>query len=310
MPSVSWCSENEFRDYPFLDRVTPRAGGGPFPPALPQTAIVDFGAILGSGTIYSPDQHVVYLHQISRASDVFTFVFRTTAEGPAADDELRFTRRLDDPPYLTEWTDSTRIDMVPRTEGEMSPWRGFLVTGHLDDLATILPSGETLDYSDAYWRIEPTRIQMLAYLQRIHIGNLERVMAIPPPQCATEPYNEERRVRYVGTVTGGDVQFEEGFNCTIIVSAVSNTISIGGGVGSGLGRPTEQVRRYPGEEPPDDSPYLEGGPSCEWIIQSINGVASRKFRFVAGPGFSITPDTSQPYTIQLTVDTSVLAKCE
>ena len=185
-------------------------------------------------------------------------------------------------------------------------WRGFLVTGRLDDLAEVLPSGEIL-YTQDDWVVEPGRIQQLHYLRRIFLANKERVIVTSPPDC-DQPSLAIRQSRMVGTVVSGNLTLVEGFNCTIEVNDNENTIRIGGRVGGGAGRPTKSLPRYPEETPPAGSVYYEGGPRCHDVMTAINGVSARNFRIVAGPGIVVQNDPSNS-TIRIRPRTETLPAC-
>lgn len=113
---------------------------------LPDSAIVDFGAIMGLDSQYVEDEHDVYLYAVCRIGDVFYFEFRSTAPG-AFGWSLQFRRALGDEVYTTEQVES--IDA------------GLACAAVLDLLAWLGESNDSFDYwsmesldSDDFWMLE------------------------------------------------------------------------------------------------------------------------------------------------------------
>lgn len=136
MAREGFYNENEYRDYPFMTRVSPleivpcppgsesgssarsesSASAGPeLLIDLPHEAIVDFGAIMAIDSRYHELKHCVWLDRITRWGDYFIYEFQTNATG-AASEVLRFTRHLNDPEFTQEWAKSVPIgspDVIP-----------------------------------------------------------------------------------------------------------------------------------------------------------------------------------------------------
>ena len=307
MANPAWYNDNQFRDYPFLTRVEPlidTPGFGLSSSALdelhlPHSAILDFGAVMEIDAGYDESLgHYVYLHSVSRAASLFTFKLRTNAE-EAANHELIFHRNLDDPEFLIEWEEASTITpevIDPLTCPARPKWHGFMATGSMRDLADLVASGETVIAVPGEWKIEPARIQSLlkSYLRAINLANHQRVLATPQDGCSLSLSDTDRPVKVNALCLDGNLQFKEGFNCYIRQDNNNNAIIIGAGVGVGAGLPCEEVPIYPGEEPVPGSPFLSGGPSCNDIIKSINGVSGSDVNLAAGPGFKFSVDELNP----------------
>ncbi len=324
MANPGWYNDNQFRDYPFITRVEPLAlttgfdseSSGQIMLPLPSSTILDFGAIMDLDAEFDESAgHYIYLHSVSRFSDVFTFKLRTTAPA-AANHELVFHRNLTDPEFSISRDSASTIEPeeLPSLVCALQPcWSGFLVTGNLQDLADVIADGETLISIPALWRIEPARVQSLAqgYLRSVSLANAPRTHVTAQAGCSLDSSDSaERPVIVMTTCLSGPLNWREGFNCSIRQDVNDNAIIIGAGVGIGAGAPCEEIPLYEGEESPDGGPFLSGGPSCNEIIKSINGVSGTDVNIVAGPGFRIQPDTINPHKLvieRITLDDGPLS---
>lgn len=303
MANPSWLNDNQFRDYPFITRVEPLADTPGFTAAsslmvaldLPSSAILDFGAIMEIDAGFDEAQgHYIYLHSVSRTGSVFTFRFRTNAT-ESSNHELVFHRNLTDPEFLLEWEDASTINAEseePLTCPTLPKWKGFLATGNLSDLGQIVASGETHVAVQGLWKIEPARVQSLlkSYLRAINLANRPRVHATLPDACSASSSEENTAAIVHDLCLAGNIQWKEGYNCGIRQDVNNNAIIISAGVGIGAGEPCDEVPLYPEEAPPAGSPFLSGGPACNEIIKSINGVSGTDVTILAGPGFRIFAD--------------------
>ncbi len=323
MANPAWYNDNQFRDYPFITRIEPLADATDLESEageqllhLPQSTILDCGLIMDIDAEFNEAEgHMVYLHSVARFADTFTFKFRTTA--PAADNyELVFYRELTTTEFEISWEAASTIaaEVVPplvcATE---SKWRGFLATGSLTDLAAIIDNGETIVVIPGLWQIEPARIQSLmqSYLRSISLANAARLLSTPVAGCESDSSEtgEEPAIINATCLTGA-IQWREGFNCSIRQDVNTNSIIIGAGVGIGEGLPCEELPLYPEEEPPEDSPFLSGGPACTEILKSLNGVGGANINIVAGAGFRIQPDTLNPHRLIIDRDLNEFAICQ
>jgi hypothetical protein len=123
MARAGFYNENEYRDYPFLTQVEPRAivaeielSSGSSASAqplrdLPHETIVDFGAIMGVDSGFRTGQDFIWLRRILRQDPYLLFEFRTTAPD-ASSESLYFLRLIDDPEFTSDWAES-RSQLLP-----------------------------------------------------------------------------------------------------------------------------------------------------------------------------------------------------
>lgn len=320
MANPGWLNDNANRDYPFLNRVEPitqydptpdssseSAGAGtPVYAHLPHDAIVDFGAIMEIDAEYTEQQgHYVYLYRVARpTATTFELEFRTNAPA-AANYRITFTRNSTDPYNHVTWGDATAIDSDPADvlECRLQPrWKAFLVTGGFEGLLGFLATGETVHFVQGLWQIEPARIQSLmdSYLRACNLANFPRTVATDPPACASESSSSSQGLEEPilnATCIRDHVKWKEGFNCVIRQDRFNNAIVIAAAVGSGAGEPCEEVSLYDGEVPPAGSPFLSGGPGCNDILKSINGIGGRRLTLIGGPGLRIFGDAENPHKL-------------
>lgn len=285
MPRAGFYNDNEYRAYPFLyQKTTPS-------PALPDTAVVDCGIIMGLDSEYDETTHTVYLYQISRAGDTLTFTFLTTAPG-AQLKPLTFTRDATAYEWQTEYAESAPADKQCAQE---PAWEGFLVTGVLTDLLEQIADGQTLTYAADSYVLEPARIQSLvkSYLRSLNVGNYSRVQSLTPAVCGGPSTNPPRYIIMNRECMRGDIRFKEGHNCEITQVDRNNEIIVGAAIGAGDGGDNicEEIALFDGEAPPAGSKLLSGGPACDEIIFTVNGVnAGGSLQLLGGTGIIIKQD--------------------
>jgi len=315
MANPAWYNDNQFRDYPFLTQVSPLLETTGFSSSssaageiteLPHSVIVDFGAIMEIDANYTEEAgHYVYLHSISRTGSSFSFQFRTNAPD-ASNHQIVFLRNSDDE-FVIEWEDASTItpEELPALACPIeAKWKGFLVTGDLSPLTSLIADGETLHYFEGLWQVEPARVQSLmdSYLRAVTLANLPRVTATLPGFCsASSDSSESSAGEDVAVLNAsclvGDIKWKEGYNCVIRQDVTNNAIVIGAGVGVGDGEPCEEVPLNEAEAPPTGSRYLSGGPGCGDIIKAINGVPGPNVSIIAGPGFRVFADPDNAATL-------------
>lgn len=309
MARPGFFNDNAHRAYPFLDADL----GMP----LPESAVVDFGCVMGLDVNYDDSTHLVYLHKVFRASDHFRFEFRATAatlEGRS----LTFYVPDDSSEYASF---SANEDVNPGSSGssEVSSacgddpdWEGFLVIGDLTELKDVLGVGDSLDDIIGATIIEPARIQNLArtFVRSINLANLDRVRSVPPAECPNPGDIDSNTgvVHVSARCMTGAVQLREGYNCAIRQNDSDNSITISAAVGRGAGQPCDEVPLYPDEPTPYGSTLLTGGLSCGEILKSINGVGGRIVRLNPGTGVRITPGEDEGQLI-VAVDLHGMAVC-
>lgn len=313
MSSPGFYNENLYRDYPFITRVQPLGAVIPttglyegideasssFLEDLPHALIVDFGCIMEiDATFNEAAGHFVYLQSIHRDDPVFTFIFATNAPGAANQLIIFEVEYPADQQYKIVWSSAALVVPEPVDElacPQVDRWSGFMVAGDLQSLWTLVPNGGSLEFVPGYWQIEPARVQNLrnTYLRSITLANTPRLRVDNAEGCGTNSSELNTDAILQASCIVGEIKLVEGYNCGIRQDRIRNTITINAGVGLGVGEPCEEVPLYPSEVPPADSPYLSGGPGCNEVIKSINGVSGSEITIAAGAGYRILPDTLQ-----------------
>lgn len=307
-------SDNEHRDYPFLNRPEPLSfepdDGGPLN-ALPPAAVVDFAAIMfAQADFLDYVEHYVWLAAIERSGSRFRFRFRTTAPGAAGDDCV-FTRYLTSSEFDNQWVVSGELtEGSSSIEGRAPTWEACLVTGMLDDIVEMLPHDGEILFARGLWRIEPARVQTLAGMEllTLNIANLPRTVVTPPDVCSSASEAPATEPIVVARDIVGDVRLVEGYNVSIRQEASNVGLIIGAGVGAGAGQTCGEVPRYPGETSPDGGAFLTGGPGCGEIITSINGIGGPDVGLVGGPGVTVQA-ANVPHTVIVAATGTNLALC-
>jgi hypothetical protein len=294
----------------WVEDVTPLADPiVPFQP--PPDTLIDFGCMVGLDAEFDSGAHVVYLHQIIRAGNTFTFDFRSNAPG-LLEYSLLFNRDLAAVEYATDYVAATLID------GSGSPqdtlWEGFLVTGPMDSLAVLLPTDGAITPTTGP-QIEPALIQNLGrgYVRTINLANQDRTRAVPPPPC---PGSDDPGTDYSNYIVNarnlvGDLRFKEGYNISIRQTARNNSLTFSSIQGAGAGVPCDEVKLTPGEVSPDGSGgLLTGGPACDEVIHSINGLTASVIRLVADLGTTITIDPEDTSVLIVDFDRNDMTVCD
>lgn len=290
MPRAGFYNDNEYRAYPFIYKKAVPA------PTLPDACIVDCGIIMGLDSQYDAETHTVWLAAIRRDGDTFEFEFATTAPG-AANKPLIFTRATNAIEWLTEQADSNPAD---DKECATEPaWEGFLVTGVLTELAEALAPGSTYTFAPTDYVLEPARVQSLvkSYLRAISLGNYSRVVAYVPPECGGPTSPTPRKIIVNKKCMQGNLKFKEGHNCEITQVDRNNQIIIGAAIGAGEGGNNicEEIKLFADETPPPGSKLLSGGPACDEIIFTVNGVNYEgSLQLQGGTGVIVRQDPDNP----------------
>lgn len=327
MAKQPWYSDNEHRDFPFLTRYDPATyvddteslsseGSDAVASPLPQELIVDFGAIMevDSGYVNAPADYV-YLHALRRSGELLHFYFRTTAD-PADAEECVFVRNLTSAnEFDVEWTASLPLSGVipePPLGCDFNPrWRAFLVTGTFDDINELLPTDGEIVFTRGLWQVEPARIQTLAhtYVRSFNLANYPRRQVTPPPGCGAAEDQDTTPI-VAGRCLTGDISFVEGYNSTIRQEDQTGTLIFGAGVGAGSGRPAAELPLFPDEVSPDAGSLLTGGPTCEQILMSVNGVTGRNLVLTSAHGVLVVAAEDVPNTLVVAKDTADVTACE
>ena len=281
MPRPGFYNDNEYRAYPFI--YTPRT---PTELTIPEKVIVDAGFILGLDADFNTATDTVWLESIARAGDVLVFSFKTDAIG-GSNSVLTFSRAIAAGEWLTEYAQTAPAENVCARE---PVWEGFLVTGPLSAAAAEIAADTTVVFEKNEYQIEPGRIQNLArtYLRSISVGNYARTTV---PDCAA-PQNEPQTVVLNSACMTGHIKFKEGYQCQIAQDSRTNIIDVSADQNAGAEKDETfcanggELPLFPGET--TDNKFFSGGPACDELIFSINGVGGRNVTILGGSGITIT----------------------
>lgn len=324
MARPGFLNDNEARAYP-LAGDPPDMLAGELAARLPYATIVDFGCLVGLDAGFDGRMHSVWLQAVSREVDSVTFDFRCDAPGLAGM-ALRFSRSLFDPEFAC--SEAEAVPLAPG--GPESPcdavrddplWEGFLVTGLLGDLAALITSGEGLVAGDEPPAIEPALVQNLAlgYVRTMNLANEDRTRAHAPEGCSEasseslgDPVEQADQYAMIvnATCLHGPQTVREGYNCTIRQNARDNSLTISAAVAAGAGEPCDEVKLADRETPPPGSSLLTGGPACDELVNSINGLTGSVLNLVPRRGVRIAPSTSDPHTLVVDFDLHDLTICD
>lgn len=294
MPRPGFYNDNEYRAYPFVFN--------PASQTLPTSAVVDAGIVMRLDSGFVDNVHTVWLASISRVSGVFTFTLQTSACGGT----LVFQR----PDSATDWA----AEHTESNSGDPA-WEGFLVTGPLTALAAELASGATRTFTQNEWQIEPGRIQNLSksYLRAVNIGNYQRPYV---PDCDSQLSGSIVTPDIVvnSQNISGPIKFTEGYNCRISQTDWLNQISVSAEVGggtpadAGLCSNGSELALFPDEPLFAGSKFFSGGPACDELIFTINGLGGPTVTVASGSGVSIATQVGPP-TVTVTRNLNALGNC-
>lgn len=295
MPRPGFYNDNEYRAYPFVFRTS-------YPgPALPDSAIVDAGLIMGLDSGYNPAEHSVWLSSISRSSGVLTFTFASDAPG-AATQTLSFEcSAAATEEWLSVFGESGTIAGVANECDPAPVWEGFLVVGALEPLLEQIADNEIVAYPSKARVLEPGRVQSLlkSYLRSVNVGNFARVRALPAPECDDgSSAGVEDEVVVNATCMQGNIRFKEGYHCRIRQIERTNEINISADLTAGdtdfspLCEHGGDLPLYAGEPFDAVTGFYGGGPACNQVISTINGLGGPNISLIAGTGVTITTNSA------------------
>jgi hypothetical protein len=310
MPRTGFYNDNEYRAYPLVHAAS-YAG-----PALPNSSLLDAGIIMGLDSGYDPAAHSVWLSSITRAGSVISFVFSTDAPG-AADKPLQFDRDEDDSEWATSFSQPSPPDGIAPQCEPAPAWEGFIVTGPLSALLEILAVGQTLVFPAGVRTLEPARIQSLmkSYVRSVNVGNTPRTRALPSPDCLEGFSAAANEIVVNATCLSGDVKIKEGYNCRIRQIDSSNEIRVVADAGAGDPNTEElcehggELPLYPGEPFDAETGFYGGGPACNQLIATINGVGGANVALAGGTGVRITADAETNTITIARSQTNLLSNC-
>jgi hypothetical protein len=311
MPRPGFYNDNEYRAYPFI-YVANYEG-----PELPDSAVVDAGFILGLNSGFEAGTHTVWLSAVTRAAGQYEFTFRSDAPG-LEDVNIVFERAENADPWSTEYA-SSDAETAPEDCTAAPLWEGFLVTGPLADLAACIAPGQTITFSAADRVLEPGRLQSLvrSYVRSVNLGNLSRVQVLPPvgdaySECSDSISATDRYVVVNARCMQGNLKVREGYNCRIKQIDRTNELRIGAEKNAGTPLDAEQCQYggelplYPSEPLPADSKFFSGGPACNELITTINGVGGPNVNILNGTGVTVTVDHAA-HAVRVSLATNNLA---
>ena len=318
MASPGFYNVNRNRSYPFRTGTVDQPIAGPLTLLnLPDDAVVDAGFMMGVQSGFDPLIHSIRLRSITRIGN--TFIFEFVCDAPALSGaSLYFTRQVDDPLYVTEFSEEgTPVSQSSFSGSDIEPicrqplWSGFMVSGTMESLDLVLPGNGVLLGSTAAALLEPALVQNLAnaFVEAVNLANDDRTRATAPTGCPPIVFPFETGVTHVrARCLLGQVPFKAGFNATVRQRSTDNSITFGAAVGAGEGQPCGDVPLFPGEVPPPGSQLLEGGPLCGETLRSINGIGGPIFNFFSGVGVTFTP-IPEKNRLVITVTLLGLALC-
>jgi len=194
---------------------------------------------------------------------------------------------------------------------DQSLWNGYLVTGSMAALAAQLPDDGTLTRVSG-GLVEPALIQNLdgSHATTLNLANIDRTRVTAADGCPelSWPYPVGPDVIYpVARGLSGAIQFEAGYNASLLPNKFNNAIVLGAVAGAGKGQPCNEVRRFPGEVQPNaispgDLGFLDGSSTCNGVLRSINGAGGPYLQIIAGNGVEVTADIENN---TLTVDVNL-----
>ena len=282
MPQPGFYNDNEYRAYPFVYN---SASTG-----LPTNAIVDAGIILGlmafDGDV---DDYSVWLGSVSRTATGFNFTFYYGATaGPVATTALTFFRPNTEDQWVTLFAENTPTQADP-------DWEGFIVAGPATDLYGVIAIGQTVTFARNVYQLEPARIQNLhkSYLRSVSVANYDRLRV---PDCGDFAPPATRQIIVNASNLRGNIRLKEGYNCQITQTDRANELSVsaiknsGAPIDNAICEFGGEVPLYAGEPLPHNSKFYGGGPACDELIATVNGVGGSNINFVGGNGVAVTTE--------------------
>lgn len=320
MASPGFFNQNANRAYPFLLGTVNRPSDGPLSlRQLPNDIVVDCGFLLGPQAGFTAE-HTVRLQSIRRRSDVFYFTFVCDTDA-LYDVPLVFTRHVLDEDYVTEFVDSDESAQLANSAsvsvsdghdacGEPL-WSGFLVTGKMASLQQLLATDGEIATTEAAATVEPGLLHNLAdtFVSSVSVANDDRTRADASEDCDVVEWPYEVGVVHVHeSCLRGEIRLKAGYNAIVRQNDLDNSITLGAGVGFGEGEPCGEIPLFADEVPPDAGQLLSGGPRCDEVLRSIDGIGGRLFNIIAAQGVTVTAYPAENRVV-IGVDMSGLALC-
>lgn len=177
----------------------------------------------------------------------------------------------------------------------MSKWRGYVTIGFTDPAKLASEIDACFEQQEfAALEVEPARIFNAAGSARrpVEVWNKNRSHVQADNECKDYQYQNE--AAYVRNYAGepDEVRLSGGYQSQVIGQSISNVLVrsvLGGGE---LGAPVDEIPLFVGEMPPPGATYLDGGLSCDKVLQAINGVSVPHFTFASDSGVIVKAHSS------------------
>lgn len=335
MPKTGFFNDNEYRAYPFVHKQETRDrqqlfGGAAAYDKIKQAihgAIVDAGFIFGVDCVGTAQQETlglrVWLESIaaSTVTNGFTATFATTA----ATVKLVFTVAEITDDWITVKAASVAEPASVFSCAEEAPrWRGYVVVSANNSLSAAFAAAELpLDASGSRvftasttadpfeFEIEQSRLQNRAksYLRSVTVGNFSRIQV---PACGEQGAAPPRHVIVHTPCIRGPISLEEGYNCQITQINRDNAFTVSARKDAGAQKDAAycadngEFPLFPNEEKPEGSKFYSGGPACNELLYTINGVGGRNVALIPGNGITISAEANK---IVIGAQSSLVTDC-
>lgn len=304
MAQAGFLADNLDRTYPFAGLGPPTIVKASVTTAVPNGAIVDFGALMYSGSGFVAGTHSVALTNVGITLPTLTLTFACDAPDTLGLDLELAVDLPDLEPFLTLRGQLLDADSRVLMEAFVT-----LGDGHLID-DNFLGDGSAYEVTGG--AVEPALVIDLSgrRVDRLNLANLPRTKALAPRDCQPYPtgaYPEAARPVALGLQ--GAKRLVDGFGVVVTHADRGNAIVLTARPGSGIGWPCGEVPRWEGEAPPCGSRLLSGGPACIEAVRTIGGAVGPEVSIVTGPGFRLRPVPDRDHALELSCDLPLEGTC-
>ena len=177
-------------------------------------------------------------------------------------------------------------------------------------MTDLLPNDGTVGRNSGQALVEPPLVQVIGtVVESINLGNDDRTRVDSPAGCDPIDWPHSVGITHVESrCLQGPVRFKPGYNAIVRQDSRSNELIVSGSVGAGEGEPCEEVKHFPDETAPPGSHLLSGGPRCNDVVRSLNGVGGRSMNLVSGQGVDVTADPAN-HRVIVDANMNALAIC-
>jgi len=302
MANFGFYSDNANRRFPFITTPAIEQLVGD---RIPDNILLDCGLVFLENSKFEPDSQVwlsdVSITDVGDTPHLFlTFANSSTDVGHVA---LEFEVPITRPDFNIGFSEASGWTSEPITIAVSTVCYGYVVVGgdltalrtFIADLKTPLKAKHTL---------EPALIQSLdnTYVSSVSVVNRARI--------TTHTQNVDALpLIYNDRLIDGPLLFTEGHNISIGYNKGLNAMQFTVVAGGGAGYPCEEVKIYPEEVPPDGGSLLSGGPTCNEIMKTINGLPGPQVILKAGKGVRIEKDATDEHQLNILIDETLLSNC-